>query len=237
MLDGALSTLLEDLDVRGLLDSTIVLALGEMGRAPKCGTAKNAGRDHWDYAQFILAAGGGFRGGTFLIRKADFESCKDAFIRAMCGRSDCPYCWRRRLIRTIGRATRCLLFADGDVRTQTVWVREIDWFDWPALNRSLRRRYGKVCGRLRARKSDNRALVMCQHPFKGAEALTPAQAVDRLLAAIDMLHTRRSSYRQLGCGADKKRKEWKRLAHYEEALDLGDSGWTTLAIRHGASSG
>ncbi|HEY7315250.1 MAG TPA: DUF1501 domain-containing protein [Gemmataceae bacterium] len=64
MLDGALSTLLEDLDVRGLLDSTIVLALGEMGRAPKCGTAKNAGRDHWDYAQFILAAGGGFRGGA-----------------------------------------------------------------------------------------------------------------------------------------------------------------------------
>ncbi len=63
MLDGALSTLLEDLSDRGLLDSTIVLALGEMGRAPKCGTAKNAGRDHWDYAQFILAAGGGFRGG------------------------------------------------------------------------------------------------------------------------------------------------------------------------------
>jgi hypothetical protein len=64
MLDAALSTLLEDLDSRGLLESTIVLALGEMGRAPKCGTAKNAGRDHWDYAQFILAAGGGFRGGT-----------------------------------------------------------------------------------------------------------------------------------------------------------------------------
>jgi hypothetical protein len=64
MLDGALSTLIEDLDARGLLDSTIVLALGEMGRAPKCGTAKNAGRDHWDYAQFVLAAGGGFRPGT-----------------------------------------------------------------------------------------------------------------------------------------------------------------------------
>jgi hypothetical protein len=63
LLDGALSTLLEDLDARGLLESTIVLALGEMGRAPKCGTQKNAGRDHWDYAQFILAAGGGFRGG------------------------------------------------------------------------------------------------------------------------------------------------------------------------------
>ncbi|MBY0230110.1 MAG: DUF1501 domain-containing protein, partial [Gemmataceae bacterium] len=66
MLDGALSALLEDLDLRGLLDSTIVLALGEMGRAPKCGTAKNAGRDHWDYAQFVLAAGGGFKGGAIV---------------------------------------------------------------------------------------------------------------------------------------------------------------------------
>lgn len=64
LLDAALSTLLEDLHERGLLESTIVLALGEMGRAPKCGTAKNAGRDHWDYAQFVFAAGGGFRGGN-----------------------------------------------------------------------------------------------------------------------------------------------------------------------------
>jgi hypothetical protein len=63
MLDQALSALIEDLDLRGMLDSTIVLALGEMGRMPKCGTQKNAGRDHWDYAQFVLAAGGGFRRG------------------------------------------------------------------------------------------------------------------------------------------------------------------------------
>ena len=54
MLDAGLSTLIEDLHERGLLESTIVLALGEMGRHPKCGTAKNAGRDHWDYAQFVL---------------------------------------------------------------------------------------------------------------------------------------------------------------------------------------
>lgn len=63
MFDNALSALLTDLDERGLLDSTIVLALGEMGRKPKCGTDKNAGRDHWDYAQFVLAAGGGFQRG------------------------------------------------------------------------------------------------------------------------------------------------------------------------------
>ncbi|GIW81605.1 MAG: hypothetical protein KatS3mg105_3412 [Gemmatales bacterium] len=66
MLDAALSSLLIDLDERGLLDSTIVLALGEMGRKPKCGTKKGAGRDHWDYAQFVLAAGGGFARGNIV---------------------------------------------------------------------------------------------------------------------------------------------------------------------------
>jgi hypothetical protein len=66
MFDNALSMLLEELDERGLLETTIVLALGEMGRKPKCGTDKNAGRDHWDYAQFVLAAGGGFKRGCIV---------------------------------------------------------------------------------------------------------------------------------------------------------------------------
>lgn len=66
MFDAGLSALLTDLSERGLLESTIVLALGEMGRHPKCGTNKNAGRDHWDYAQFVLAAGGGFKGGNIV---------------------------------------------------------------------------------------------------------------------------------------------------------------------------
>lgn len=66
MFDAGLSALIQDLSERGLLESTIVLALGEMGRHPKCGTQKNAGRDHWDYAQFVLAAGGGFKGGAIV---------------------------------------------------------------------------------------------------------------------------------------------------------------------------
>ena len=66
MFDVAMSALLDDLDQRGLLDTTIVLALGEMGRKPQCGTDRGAGRDHWDYAQFVLAAGGGFRKGTIV---------------------------------------------------------------------------------------------------------------------------------------------------------------------------
>src|SRR5262249_28243393 len=66
MLDAALSALLDDLEVRGLLESTIVLALGEMGRKPKIDNPKaaGAGRDHWDYAQFVIAAGGGFTAGN-----------------------------------------------------------------------------------------------------------------------------------------------------------------------------
>jgi len=65
MFDLCMASLLDDLDDRGLLDSTIVLALGEMGRKPKIDKPKevNAGRDHWDYAQFVIAAGGGFNRG------------------------------------------------------------------------------------------------------------------------------------------------------------------------------
>lgn len=63
MFDSGLSALINDLDERGLLDTTIVLALGEMGRKPKFDAGKEPGRDHWDYAQFVLAAGGGFKRG------------------------------------------------------------------------------------------------------------------------------------------------------------------------------
>jgi hypothetical protein len=68
MFDAGLAALLNDLDERGLLDSTIVLALGEMGRKPKIDNPKaaGAGRDHWDYAQFIVAAGGGFKRGCIV---------------------------------------------------------------------------------------------------------------------------------------------------------------------------
>lgn len=62
-LDAGLSSLLEDLDDRGLLETTIVVALGEMGRTPKARDTKSFGRDHWAHAQFVLVAGGGFKAG------------------------------------------------------------------------------------------------------------------------------------------------------------------------------
>ncbi len=60
--DNSVSALIEDLDQRGLLDSTLVIALGEFGRTPQIN--KDAGRDHWANAMSVLFAGGGTPGGT-----------------------------------------------------------------------------------------------------------------------------------------------------------------------------
>ena len=60
-LESAIATLIDDLDQRGLLDSTLVLALGEFGRTPKIN--KDAGRDHWSNAMSVLVAGCGTPGG------------------------------------------------------------------------------------------------------------------------------------------------------------------------------
>lgn len=63
-LDQALSALLDDLEERGLLASTLVLAYGEFGRTPLIND--KAGRDHWPDCYCALAAGGGLRGGCFV---------------------------------------------------------------------------------------------------------------------------------------------------------------------------
>jgi hypothetical protein len=60
--DKAYAALIEDLHERGLLDSTLVVALGEFGRTPKIN--ENAGRDHWPDCYSITLAGGGIHGGT-----------------------------------------------------------------------------------------------------------------------------------------------------------------------------
>ncbi|MFO0799361.1 MAG: DUF1501 domain-containing protein [Gemmataceae bacterium] len=61
-LDRAFSALLDDLDDRGLLDSTLVVVTGDMGRTPKVNGA--AGRDHWPQCGFCLFAGGGTKPGV-----------------------------------------------------------------------------------------------------------------------------------------------------------------------------
>ncbi len=60
-LDGCLSALLTDLEKRGLLDQTLVIAAGEFGRTPTIN--RDAGRDHWAGCNSILLAGGGIKRG------------------------------------------------------------------------------------------------------------------------------------------------------------------------------
>lgn len=62
ILDLAYSALIQDLEERGLLDSVLVVVMGEMGRSPKVNRA--AGRDHWPQCGFSLLTGGGVRKGT-----------------------------------------------------------------------------------------------------------------------------------------------------------------------------
>ena len=65
--DNSVATLIADLKERGLLDSTLVLALGEFGRTPKISQLpdrKSPGRDHWANAMSVLMAGGGTPGGA-----------------------------------------------------------------------------------------------------------------------------------------------------------------------------
>jgi hypothetical protein len=60
--DQAFSALIEDLEARGLLESTLVVALAEFGRTPRVNAS--GGRDHWPDCYSILLAGGGFPGGA-----------------------------------------------------------------------------------------------------------------------------------------------------------------------------
>jgi len=61
MFDRAYSALLDDLAERGLLESTLVVAMGEFGRTPQLNP--RGGRDHWPGVWSMLFAGGGVRGG------------------------------------------------------------------------------------------------------------------------------------------------------------------------------
>jgi hypothetical protein len=73
--DSVVSALFEDLDQRGLLDTTLVVLCGEFGRTPKMNDGGNGGpprsmgtpgRDHWGNAMFCLLGGGGIRGGQIV---------------------------------------------------------------------------------------------------------------------------------------------------------------------------
>uniref|UniRef100_A0A7C2JYU7 DUF1501 domain-containing protein n=1 Tax=Schlesneria paludicola TaxID=360056 RepID=A0A7C2JYU7_9PLAN len=76
LLDAGLSGLIADLDDRGLLKETLVLAIGEFGRSPKRGVSTSGngnsddGRDHWPYCYTGVIAGAGVKRG-FVYGKSD----------------------------------------------------------------------------------------------------------------------------------------------------------------------
>jgi hypothetical protein len=77
--DQCFSAFLEDLDARGLLETTLVVCLGEFGRTPRIGQftgngASATGRDHWPYCYSIVVAGGGAPGGRVLGRSDRFAA-------------------------------------------------------------------------------------------------------------------------------------------------------------------
>jgi hypothetical protein len=62
-LDAAVSSLLQDLTDRGMLERTLVAVMGEFGRSPKVNAG--AGRDHWNFCYSLMLAGGGIKAGSF----------------------------------------------------------------------------------------------------------------------------------------------------------------------------
>jgi uncharacterized protein (DUF1501 family) len=72
MFDRGFSALLADMHQRGLLEETLVVAMGEFGRTPRVGQitssagADKGGRDHWPHCYTVLLAGGGLPAGAIL---------------------------------------------------------------------------------------------------------------------------------------------------------------------------
>ena len=67
LFDHLVTTLVADLDERGLLDDVLILAMGEFGRTPTLGTQGSTdGRDHWPHVMSMLLAGGGYRHGQVI---------------------------------------------------------------------------------------------------------------------------------------------------------------------------
>jgi uncharacterized protein (DUF1501 family) len=69
VLDAGWATLMEDLRDRGLLETTLIIWMGEFGRTPKINN--NSGRDHFPAAWSTALAGGGIRGGRIVGRTSD----------------------------------------------------------------------------------------------------------------------------------------------------------------------
>jgi uncharacterized protein (DUF1501 family) len=81
VLDRAVGSLVEDLDRRGMLDTTMVIVMGEFGRTPRINRGlpndPTPGRDHWGQVMSVLLAGGGLRPGIVGASNARGEVPRD----------------------------------------------------------------------------------------------------------------------------------------------------------------
>ena len=76
LLDGVFSTLLDDLGERGLLETTLVVCMGEFGRTPRINPIGS--RDHWHQCYFSLWAGAGVKPGASWARATRAASFRQA---------------------------------------------------------------------------------------------------------------------------------------------------------------
>jgi uncharacterized protein (DUF1501 family) len=83
--DQTYAAFIDDLDTRGLLDETLVVTMGEMGRTPKINA--KGGRDHWTFCYSVLLAGAGIQGGSIYgasDEQAAFVKDRPVHIRDIC---------------------------------------------------------------------------------------------------------------------------------------------------------
>ena len=116
--DEAVSALLSDLETRGLLETTLVVLVGEFGRTPK---VSNLGRDHWPACYSALVAGAGIRGGA--VYGASDKTA--AYVRDNPVR---PEDFGATLFHALGISSDTRLGADGFTRPVSVGQPVLDLF-------------------------------------------------------------------------------------------------------------
>lgn len=112
--DNAVSSLLDDLQQRGLLDRTLVVLVGEFGRTPRISRGASAiGRDHWPNCYSAMLAGAGVRGGTIY-------GTSDAQAAYVMDRPVSPEDFTATLFHTLGIPPETGISPDGfSVRAST----------------------------------------------------------------------------------------------------------------------
>jgi len=119
--DQAVSALLEDLEIRGMLRDTLVVMVGEFGRTPAIGKSSNPGREHWPACYSAMLAGGGIRGG--LVYGASDKT--GAYVR---DRPVSPENFGATLFHALGVPPETRLGADGFTRPASVGRPILDLF-------------------------------------------------------------------------------------------------------------